>query len=106
MVWINEIESAKSFATSSIIGAELWSQEDHQRRLEKKSLHSRRSSTERRLLTGRAGRSDDCGYFKDSDTDESVLDLNEILRVELKNDKRAIVQQTMGRNHEKNNQMM
>ena len=27
-----------------------------------------------------------CEYFKVSDTDESVLDLNEILKVEMKND--------------------
>ena len=49
------------------------SQEDHQRRLQKKSFHSRRSCSKRKtLFHGR--------------TDESVLDFKETLKVELKND--------------------
>ena len=63
------------------------SQESHQRRLQKKSLHSRRSRTKRKtlLLTGRQVVWVIYEYFKFSDTDESVLELNEIY-VEMKND--------------------
>ena len=49
-----------------------------------KTLHSRRSCTERKTLAHGA-----CliyEFFKLSDTDESVLDLNEVLKVGLKND--------------------
>ena len=70
MVWIIEIDSAKSVAdlkmSCSSIGAKLqtnfvvldskkkeWPQEDHQRRLQKKSLHSFSSRTEEKsFLTG------------------------------------------------------
>ena len=41
---------------------------------------------EQRFLTGRQVAWMTKAYFKVSDTDESVLDLNEILKVELKND--------------------
>ena len=50
-------------------------------------LHSRRSCTKNnRFPTGRQVAWMMFEYFKVSDTDESVLDLNEISKVELKND--------------------
>ena len=47
----------------------------------KQNLHRRKS-----FLTGRLVAWMINEYFKANDTDESVLDLNEILKVELKND--------------------
>ena len=71
-VWINEIESAKSVVdlktSYSNTGDRLqtnfatgeWFQDDHQRRLQKKSRHSRKSCTSRKTLShGRASRMDD-----------------------------------------------
>ena len=64
-----------------------WSEEDHQRRLQQQSLHSRRSCTGRKTFSRRGKlREIIHEYFRVSDTDESVLDLNEMLKVELEND--------------------
>ena len=92
MVCINEIESAKSVAdvktsysilsprpncrqTSRFLILKL--PEDNRRKRQKKSLHSRKSWPIPWLIFE---------YFKVSDADKSVLELNEILTVELKND--------------------
>ena len=104
MTWINEIESAKYVAdlkrSCSIVGQSCRQtlrflsrklrvvSRRSSTKLQKKGLHSLRSSKERekRFLTGRQVAWMIYEYFKVSDTEESVLDLNEISEVGLKND--------------------
>ena len=96
---INEIESAPDLETSCTmkrgkVADETWrflilrlrgSQENHQRRLHKKGLHSRGSCTKKKTLThGTASRMDDLRVFSRSATQTNLfLDLNEIWKVEL-----------------------
>ena len=54
--------------------------------LKEESLHSRSCTKEKRFLKGRQVAWMIYDYFKVSDTDESVLDRNEVLNVELRND--------------------
>ena len=115
MVWINEIESAKSVAdlktAHSVTGAKLQTNDEvlgskkasglkkiingafNKRRV---SIQKEAAKKARRFLTGRQVAWMIYELFRVNDTDESVLDLSEILKVELKYDNE--VQYAMGRN--------
>ena len=104
MIWINEIESAKSIAdlktTYAITGAKLQTNfdvldskiaiglkkvinADFNRRV---FIQEEAAQKEKRIFLGRQVAWMIYEYFKVSDTNESVLDLDEILKVELEND--------------------
>ena len=85
MVWNYQIESATSIAdlktTYSITVPSC-----RQGAAREESSFIQKLHKKKRLLTGRQVACMIFEYFKFSDTDESVLDFDEILKVELKND--------------------
>ena len=103
MIWVNEIESAKSVADLKISysnnGDKL--QTNFQALdskiasglkkiingdLKRRVFIQEEAAQKKRFLTGRLVTQMIYEYFKDSDMDEAVCDVDEILEVELKND--------------------
>ena len=114
LVWVSEIESAKTVAdlktSCTITGATLQSnvvvldstiasgfQQDHQRRLHKKSLVARRSCTKRKTLShGKAGRMGDLRVFQGQ---RVCLGPGRDFEGRIEEWQRTVVQYGTGRNH-------
>ena len=88
MVRINEIDSAKSIADLTTSYSVTWAElQTNYGQVVPKAESSFKKKLQKTLSHGKASCMGDLREFQVSDTDESFLDLNEILKDELKNDK-------------------